>query len=141
MRSIQEIQQDIISDFSEIGDSFDQYAYLIELSCAHVPMPEKDKTPDRVVEGCQSQVWLRTFHTDNMFSFSSDSNTLIIKGVLFLLEKILNGQTCADVANAEITFLQETEIMATFESDRQKGIGYVIKSLKKAAEDYLAGEE
>lgn len=138
MNSIDTIQQTIIDDFSEIGDSFDQYAYLIELACSLPPLAEEKKTPDRLVEGCQSQVWLDIRCENGMFFFSSDSNTLIVKGVLYLLEQMFNGQRCNDVAAAQIVFLQETSIMYTFESDRQKGLQYVIRELKRAAGQHAA---
>lgn len=133
MRSIDELQKEIIQDFNELGDSFDQYAFLIELACRHRPLPEEEKTPECLVEGCQSQVWVKTYIRDGLFFFSSDSNTLIIKGILYLLEHLLNGHTCGEVAEAELTFLKETAMMDTFESDRQKGIGYVIKTLQETA--------
>lgn len=133
--TIDEIQEKIVADFEELGDSFDQYAYLIEISAAHEGLSDGDKTPERLVEGCQSRVWLKISTEGGIFSFSSDSDTLIVKGVLELLQQMLNGQTCADVSRAEVTFLQRTAIMDTFESDRQKGIGYVIRQLKKAAAD------
>lgn len=135
MKTIDEIQKQIIDDFHEMGDSFEQYAYLIELSCTLPPMDDSQKTPERMVDGCQSHVWLDIRHEDGFFQFDADSDTLIVKGVLYLLEELFNGQNPEDVAKAEITFLRETAIMDTFESDRQKGIGYVLKTLQtKAAE-------
>ena len=131
--SIAAIQEQIISEFNEIGDSFDQYAYLIELACQLPPLDEDEKTPDRLVSGCQSSVWLKTEIHNGIFGFASDSNTLIVKGILYLLEKLLNGQPCAEVADADISFHTETSIMDTFESSRQKGIGYVIKTLQEDA--------
>lgn len=133
MNSIKQEQDRIFEEFDRIGDPFDQYAYLIELSCNHAAMDENSKTPDRLVEGCQSSVWLDIQIRDGSFFFRSDSDTLIIKGVLSLLERVLCGQPCSEVAEAKIDFLQRTLIMATFEADRQKGIGYVISTLQNAA--------
>ena len=108
--TIDEIQEKIVADFEELGDSFDQYAYLIEISAAHEGLSDGDKTPERLVEGCQSRVWLKISTEGGIFSFSSDSDTLIVKGVLELLQQMLNGQTCADVSRAEVTFLQRTAV-------------------------------
>lgn len=133
MGSIREKEQRFIDDFNDIGDSFDQYAYLIELSCLLPPLAEELKTDENVVEGCQSTVWL-DIHTDGgVFKFASDSNTLIVKGVLYILQEILNGQPAAEVAAAKLTFLRDTAIMDTFESSRQKGLGYVIAKLQETA--------
>lgn len=131
--SIEEKQERFIKDFNEIGDSFDQYAYLIELSCLLPPLSRELKTDENIVEGCQSTVWL-DMHTDGgVFNFASDSNTLIIKGVLYILQEILNGQPVEAVAGSKLSFLQETAIMDTFESERRKGLGYVIAKLQETA--------
>ncbi len=131
--SIKEKQEQIIREFSEIGDSFDRYSYLIELACLHEPMPEEKKTESNLVRGCQSHVWLDIDCTEGFLRFSSDSDTLIIKGVLYLLEEIFNGSTFREAADAEVTFLKEIGIMENFESERQKGIGYVIRTLQDTA--------
>ncbi|MGN1002477.1 MAG: SufE family protein [Oscillospiraceae bacterium] len=139
MSSIKEIQDGIVRDFLEIGDAFDQYAYLIELSCLQPPLPEELKTEERAVKGCQSSVWLDMRAEDGHLVLHSDSNTLIIKGVLYILEEILSGQPLGQVAEAEIDFLQRTAIMDTFESSRRKGLGYVIAAVRRFAADSLAG--
>ena len=134
MKTIAEIQNDIVNDFNEIGDPFDQYAYLIELSCAFVPMYKDMKTPELLVEGCQSHVWLYIYADENgKFQFDADSDTLIVKGILYLLQKCYCGKSPDEVEKSEIFFLDRTAIMDTFESDRQKGIGYVIKKLRYEA--------
>ena len=136
MKSIREIQDGIINDFLEMGDSFDQYAYLIELSCMLPPLPEEAKRDENLVAGCQSSVWLDMRIENGAFYFRSDSNTLIIKGVLYILEQLLCGQSPGDVAAAELDFLQKTAIMDTFESSRRKGLGFVIQSLKDFAQTH-----
>ncbi len=133
MESILEKEQRFIKDFNEIGDAFDQYAYLIELSCLLPPLPEELKTDKNVVAGCQSTVWLDIHIDGGVFNFASDSNTLIIKGVLYILQELFNGQPAAEVAAANLSFLHETAIMDTFESSRQKGIGHVIAQLRREA--------
>lgn len=128
--TINEIQESIISDFAEIGDSFDQYAYLIEISSGHVGLMDEEKTPERLVEGCSSNVWLKMQISDGLFSFEADSDTLIIKGILGLLQKMFSGQSPEAVAECEVSFLKRTEIMETFSSDRRKGIGFVIRTIQ-----------
>ena len=133
MSKIDELQQGIVDDFTMMGDGFGQYAYLIELSVTLPALPEEKKTEDRVVKGCQSHVWLDTRVENGLFSFDADSDTLILKGVLVLLQSIFNGQKAEEVAGAKVWFFEKTEIMATFDADRQKGIGYIIQTLQKAA--------
>ncbi len=133
MDSIQAIQDEIIDEFSEIGDAFDQYSYLVEISAMLDPMPDEKKDKEHLVEGCQSHVWLYVSCVDGAIDIEADSDTYIVKGVLRLLEDMFNGQSPSDVASAEVTFLNKTQITATFDADRQKGIGYVIKDIQKQA--------
>ena len=128
MNPIDEKQAGLVREFQELGDGFEQYAYLIELSVALPPLDEEHKTDDRLVKGCQSHVWLDMRAEEGTFSFEGDSDTLILKGVLYLLREIFNGQPLEAVAKARVWFFEQTEIMATFDADRQKGIGYIIRN-------------
>ena len=135
MNHIDTLQEQIVSDFQEMGDGFEQYAYLIELSVNLPALSEGKKTGDRLVKGCQSHVWLDMRAKDGIFSFEADSDTLILKGVLYLLRDIFNGQPLSEVAEARVWFFEQTEIMATFDADRQKGIGYIIRELQNFARE------
>lgn len=137
MNQINEIQEKIVSDFLEMGDGFDQYAYLIELSVQLPGLQEEKKTDDRLVKGCQSHVWLDMHTEDGAFFFDGDSDTLILKGVLFLLRDIFCEQPLKEVAQAKIWFFDETEIMTTFDADRQKGIGYIIRTMQEFAAEKM----
>ena len=107
MSGIEEAQAALIKEFRELGDGFEQYAYLIELSVALPPLDEEHKTDDRLVKGCQSHVWLDMRVKDGAFSFDGDSDTLILKGVLYLLREIFNGEPPDAVAAAKVRFLGE----------------------------------
>ena len=131
--SIEAVQEEIIQEFSEIGDSFDQYAYLIELACQLPPMKEEARIDSNLVQGCQSHVWLDIHCKDGIMNFETDSNTLIVKGILYLLMKMFSGQPCREIADTKVTFLHETAIMDTFESDRRAGLAQVIGKLQKTA--------
>ena len=134
-KTIDEIQSGIISEFKELGDGFDQYSYLIELSCMQPGLGDEERKNAKLVDGCQSHVWLDISEKNGEFFFRSDSDTLIIKGILYILTEMFCGQNPADVAAAKVTFLQETALQETFETDRQKGIGYIIKTLQDAAKE------
>lgn len=142
MDEIENLQRELTEEFLEMGDGFDQYAYLIELAALLPPLPPEKKTEDRVVKGCQSHVWLDLRAEDGLFRVEGDSDTFIIKGVLYLLRRLFDGQPLAAVAGAKLTIFSETEIMATFEADRQKGIGYVVKEMQRfAAEHVISNKE
>ncbi len=135
MKTIPEIQDGIVDDFMQIGESFDQYAYLVEIACQLPPMKPCQKIERNLVRGCQSHVWLDITVQNGVFSFDADSDTLILKGILSLLRDMLNGQPTSAVAGATIDFLQRTCVMSNFNADRQKGIGYVIAALQARAAD------
>ncbi|MBR4744979.1 MAG: SufE family protein [Oscillospiraceae bacterium] len=135
MSGIDAAQEALIREFRELGGGFEQYAYLIEIAALLPPMEEEKKTAGRLVKGCQSNVWLDMRARDGLFYAGADSDTYIVKGVLYLLKELLDGRPLPEVAAAEIRFMEETEISATFGPDRQKGIGYVIRAMQR-----LAGE-
>ncbi|MCD8099667.1 MAG: SufE family protein [Oscillospiraceae bacterium] len=136
MSSINTLQKTIADDFAQMGDAFGQYAYLIEMSAALPEYPQEYRTEEHLVKGCQSKVWLHTYHTaDGLFAFDADSDTLIIKGVLFILQTIFNGKPPQEVASAKVWIFEQTDIMVTFNSDRQKGIGYIIRRLQELAKN------
>lgn len=134
MPTIDELQREIVQDLNELGDSFDQYCYLVELSCRLPPMEPEEKTQERLVEGCQSKVWLALKAENGRFSMKADSSTQIVKGILKLLSDLFNGQPVEQVARAEITFLRDTLILDTFDSDRQKGVGSILKRIREFAQ-------
>ncbi|MBR4157549.1 MAG: SufE family protein [Oscillospiraceae bacterium] len=136
MDEIESVQRELIGEFQGLGDSFEQYAYLIELAALLPQLPPEKKTAERVVKGCQSHVWLDMRAENGVFRFDGDSDTFIIKGVLYLLRRMFDGQPLADVAAAKLTLFEETEIMETFETDRQKGIGYVVQTLQRFAAEH-----
>ncbi|MBR2520709.1 MAG: SufE family protein [Oscillospiraceae bacterium] len=133
MSGIDAAQEALIDEFQELGDGFEQYAYLIELAAMLPIMAPEEKTDGRLVRGCHSRVWLDMRAQDGRFYAMADSDTLIIKGVLYLLKKLFDGRPLAEVAAAEVRFLEKTEISATFGPDRQKGIGYVIRAMQSFA--------
>ena len=137
MKSIREKQDEIVADFKEMGDDFVKYSYLINLSGMLPDMDESMKNNANMVGGCQSRVWLDIKVSGGRMYFNADSDTMIIKGILYLLREILSGQYVKAVSDANIDFLDRADIMVTFESDRRKGIGYIIKKIKETASSSL----
>ena len=140
MKNIAEIQKEIIEEFNACGDSFDQYEHLIKMAKDILPFTQEDRKIAAIVQGCQSQVWVSTRCRDGIFEFSGISQSAIINGMIALIEKIFCGQPCKDVAEAKITFIEETRFFDTFESERAKGIRYLIKMLQEAAAEGIKTE-
>ena len=97
MKTIQEIQADIVQDFAALTDWMDKYEYLIELGKEMPLIDEKDKTEDKLIRGCQSRVWLSCRAEDGRLRFAADSDAIITKGIISLLLRVYDGQTPADI--------------------------------------------
>lgn len=141
MRTIAEIQKEMIEEFNACGDSFGQYEHLIKMEKDLVPFTQEARKIASIVQGCQSQVWISTSCKDGIFEFSGVSQSAIIKGFIALLEKLFNGQPCKEVADAEISFLEETRFADTFESERAKGVRHLIRMLQEAADQSTRSNE
>ena len=138
MDEIERLQRELIGEFQGLGDGFEQYAYLIELSALLPSLPPEKKTEERAVKGCQSHVWLDMRAENGLFRFDGDSDTYILKGILYLLRRLFDGQPLAAVAAARLAIFSETEIMATFGPDRQKGIGHVVRAMQRFCAEQCA---
>ena len=133
MESINEIQNEIISNFALLEDPFDQYAYLLKLSSFLQVMSEDERAKTDEVKGCQSHVWLRTYAQDGMFYMDAESDTMLIRGFLYLIRKVVSGQPVRDVAECSLYFLSDSGLSANLNADRRKGIGYIVKEIKERA--------
>lgn len=126
-------QKDMIAGINAVGDCFDQYSYLILQSGLLPPFPGERRREEYLVKGCQSRVWLYTWTEEGRFHLRADSDTLIVRGVLALLIRLLDGADPREVAAAELTLLRETELAATFTSDRSSGMRAVIRRIQESA--------
>ena len=133
MDEINAEQSAILEEFRQLGDSFACYAYLLGLAGLLPPCPEEVKTPENAVKGCQSSVWLRTWAENGNFRFSADSDTFVLKGLLYLLLNVLDGRPLAAAAEAELWFWKDPLLLGSFDDRRQKGIGSVAATLRQRA--------
>jgi cysteine desulfuration protein SufE len=101
MMTINEIQDQIIEEFSELDDWMDKYQLLIDLGSEQEPLAEEYKTDSNLIEGCQSRVWLQADEEDGRLVFQAESDALIVKGIVSLLVKVLSGHTAEEIADAE----------------------------------------
>jgi len=93
MKTINELQDDLINEFVLFDDWMDKYALLIDLGNSLLPMDERYKTESNLIEGCQSRVWLHAEYTDGQIRFQGESDAVIVKGIVSLLINILSGHT------------------------------------------------
>ena len=101
---IKEIEQNLIDDFALLDNWEEKYEYLIEMGQDLAEMDPALKTADRLVQGCQSSVWFDINCQDGKLIFSADSDSLIVKGMVAVLNEILNGQPAQDILMADMSF-------------------------------------
>lgn len=129
--TINQIQDEIISEFSLLdGDMEMTVFYIMELGQKLAPFPEKDKTEDNVVKGCQSKVWLTATLDNDKIQFAADSNTAITKGLVSLLIRIFNGQTPENILNADLYFMKKIGMERFVGTQRSNGFAAMIKQMK-----------
>jgi cysteine desulfuration protein SufE len=140
MPSIQDIQRQIIEDFSFLPEWEERYAYLIELGQKMAPLPEEHKTKENIVRGCQSTVWLNSECNDGILNLKADSDSLIVKGLAALLLQVYSGQPAVKAATAELTFFDETGLNKHLSSQRANGLKAMIDQIRKFSIQCAAGE-
>ena len=137
MDEINAEQAAILEEFRQLGDPFACYSYLLGLAGLLPSCPETVKTPENAVKGCQSSVWLHAWAEEGKFRFSADSDTFVIRGLLYLLQNVLDGRPLAAAAETELWFWKDPMLLGSFDGRRQKGIGYVAAALRQRAAELL----
>lgn len=131
--SIEEISNDIISEFSCYEEWLDKYAYLIELGKDCPVIDEQDKTENNLIKGCQSRVWLSCQYRDDRLWFKSDSDAVITKGIISLLIRALDGQTPKDILDADLGFIDQIGLKEHLSPTRSNGLTSMVKQMKMYA--------
>lgn len=135
--TINEIQDEIISEFSEIDDWMDRYGYIIDLGNQLPPIDEKYKTPQHLIEGCQSRVWINAELTaDGKVHFEADSDAIIVKGIIALLIKVLSDQTPADILASDLHFIDAIGLSEHLSPTRSNGLLAMVKQMRVYALAY-----
>jgi cysteine desulfuration protein SufE len=140
MPTIDEIQAEIVENFSFLPEWDERYAYLIELGQKMAPLPAEYKTEENIVRGCQSTVWLHRECRDGKVQLESDSDSLIVKGLAALLMKVYSGQPAEKVLTANLTFFEGTGLSKHLSSQRANGLMAMIEEIKAFAARCAAGE-
>lgn len=129
--TINQIQDQIIEDFSAFEEWFDKYSYLIELGNALEPFPEEKKTDDNLIRGCQSRVWLDAVHNpDGNIVFTGDSDAVIVKGILSLLISVMSNQPAKDIAETDLYFIEKIGLKEHLSPTRSNGLLAMVKQMK-----------
>ena len=136
MQTIKELQDEVIEEFDGLDDWMDKYQMLIDLGNDLEPLEERYKTPENIIEGCQSRVWVQCDYGDGRLQLSADSDALIVKGIIALLIRVLNNQTPADILGSELYFIDRIGLRDHLSPTRSNGLLAMIKQIRAYAVAY-----
>ncbi len=137
--TINQQQNEIIEEFADIDDWMDRYAYIIDLGNALQPIDEKYRTPEYLIEGCQSRAWLHAALTpDGKIEFTADSDAIIVKGIISMLVKVLSGHTPDEIMDSDLYFIDRIGLSEHLSPTRSNGLAALVKQMKLYAVAYKA---
>ena len=140
--SINRIQDEIIDEFVDIEDWMDRYAYIIDLGNALPAIDEKFKTPQYIIEGCQSRVWLNAeLNEEGKIIYTADSDAIIVKGIISLLIQVLSNHTPQEILDAELYFIDKIGLSEHLSPTRSNGLVAMVKQMKVYAFAFKAKME
>ena len=133
-----EIQDEIIDEFSVLDDWMDKYQLLIDMGNDLPALDEAYKKPQYLIEGCQSRVWVVADYdkASNIVTFRAESDTVIVKGLVFLLLKVLSGRTPDEILNAELYFIDEISLREHLSPTRSNGLNAMLRKMIEYANQY-----
>lgn len=131
--TINDIQDDIIEEFSEVDDWMDRYGMIIDLGNTLPAIDEKYRTPEHLIEGCQSRVWLNAEEREGEVYFTADSDAIIVKGIIALLIKVLNGHTPDEILHSDLYFIDRIGLAENLSPTRSNGLTAMIKQMRMYA--------
>ena len=135
MKTIQEVENEIIENFSMYEEWLDKYEYLIDLGKNLEPYPEEARTEDKLIKGCQSRVWLDAHMQDGRLWFKADSDAIITKGIISLLISVFSGRTPAEIVADDFSFIERIGLKENLSPTRANGLVSMIETIRKTAEE------
>jgi len=139
--TINELQDNIIEEFSVFDDWMDKYALLIDLGNSLEPLDEKYKTESNLIEGCQSRVWLHADYKDGKIFFQGESDAVIVKGIVSLLIQVLSGHTPQEILDADLYFIDQIGLKEHLSPTRSNGLVSMVKQMQMYALAFRTKEE
>lgn len=139
--TINELQDNVIEEFSVFDDWMDKYALLIDLGNSLAPLDEKYKTESNLIEGCQSRVWLQADYVDGKVIFNGESDAVIVKGIVSLLINVLSGHTPQEILDNELYFIEKIGLKEHLSPTRSNGLVSMLKQMRLYALAFKAKAE
>jgi cysteine desulfuration protein SufE len=138
--TIEEIEKEIVEEFSLFDNWEDKYEYIIDLGKKLPPLDSQHKKDENKVKGCQSTVWLAAESRDGNVFFKADSDAVIVKGLISMLIRVLSGQTPDAIVNAKLDFIREIGMVGHLAQTRSNGLLAMVKGMKNYALAYKVKE-
>ena len=130
MQSINQIQDEIIEEFQELDEWIDRYGLIIDYGKTLPPFPEELRTPQNLIDGCQSQVWFAASLHDGQVVYQADSDAILVKGIAALLLRVLNHQTPRDITDADLYFIRKIGLQEHLSPTRSNGLAAMLRQMK-----------
>ncbi|MCI5451340.1 SufE family protein [bacterium] len=128
--TIDEIQEEIVEEFTGLDDWMDRYQLLIDLGNEQPPLNEAYKTEQNLIDGCQSRVWLQADLVDGKIVFQAESDALIVKGIVTLLIRVLSNHTPQEIVDADLFFIDRIGLREHLSPTRSNGLLAMLKQMK-----------
>ena len=138
MQTINEIQDEIIEEFSGLDDWMDRYQLLIDMGSEQEPLPDSDKVEQNLIDGCQSRVWLVCDEKEGRLYFRAESDALIVKGIVTLLIRVLSGHTPDEILDADLYFIEKIGLREHLSPTRSNGLLAMLKQMRAYAMAFKA---
>lgn len=135
-KTIEEIENEIVDEFSLFDNWDDKYEYIIDLGKKLPPLEEPYKKDENKVKGCQSTVWLIADYKDGKIYYKADSDAVIVKGLISMLIRVLSGQIADEIINAKLDFINKIGMMNHLAQTRSNGLLSMVKQIKNYALAY-----
>lgn len=139
--TINELQDNVIEEFSAFDDWMDKYALLIDLGNSLPPLDEKYKTESNLIEGCQSRVWLQADYVDGKIVFRGESDAVIVKGIVSLLISVISGHTPQEILDADLYFIEKIGLKEHLSPTRSNGLVSMVKQMRMYALAFRTKEQ
>ena len=133
---INDIQDEIIEEFSSFDDWMDRYSLLIDYGNGLEPFPEADKNDKNLIDGCQSKVWFTAEMQDGKVVYKGDSDAILVKGIVALLIRVLSEQTPEDIINTKLYFIDEIQLREHLSPTRSNGLNAMLRRMIEYAMPY-----
>jgi cysteine desulfuration protein SufE len=133
MSTVNERQDEIIEEFEGLDDWMDRYQVIIDMGNSMPALDEQYKTADNLIDGCQSRVWLQADYIDGKMRLQADSDAIIVKGIISMLVRVLDGCTPQDVLDADLYFIERIGLREHLSPTRSNGLLAMIKQIRAYA--------